>query len=120
MVEERDVRIIALPEEPLRAVHHADKGFLPVRVGFDATPLMTRVVSGERLVRVAMDMAVHADDAVSLCITLCEPLCVTSDYAITLAIFDRPVATIRVRGITRLARCGDENQKVVLRQENRA
>lgn len=119
MAESSDVRVVSWPEdEPLKVEHSVGGGTLPVRLAVDATPIMARVASGDRPLDVAMRLAVNADDPMPLCVTICEPLCVTSDYIIAIEIFDRPVATIRVRGRTRVAPC-DEGQ-VGLRQESSA
>ena len=46
-------------------------------------------------------------DTVPVCIKLCEPVCAESDYQISLTIFDRPVGTFSVKGITRFFNCKD-------------
>jgi hypothetical protein len=56
-------------------------------------------------INVAMDSAVTVKSEVPLCIRLCEPICAKSDYSIGITIFDRPVATISISGITRLFNC---------------
>ncbi len=55
-----------------------------------------------------MRMNLSALDAVPLCIRLCEPICAESNYTIGITIFDRPVITIAIRGITRLFGCREE------------
>jgi hypothetical protein len=56
-------------------------------------------------VNVSMDSAVTVRSEVPLCIRLCEPICAKSDYSIAITIFDRPVATIAISGLTRLFNC---------------
>jgi len=45
---------------------------------------------------------------VPVCLRLCEPICATSEYTDNVTIFDRPVATITVAGITRLTNCDEK------------
>ena len=47
-------------------------------------------------------------DSVSLCIRLCEPICARSDYSIGVTIFDRPVASISISGVTRFFNCDEK------------
>src|SRR3954454_23883642 len=108
MAEEWDVRLLAWPPEPAQ-VQHRGSAEEPVelRVGFAPDPpaaVVLRTSPGEQFdVRMAMQM--RADDPVPLCIRLCEPLCVTSEYRISIDIFDRPVMSVTVRGTTRFAEC---------------
>ncbi len=50
-----------------------------------------------------LDLAAKQD--IPLCLKICEPICVKSTYTISIDIFDRPVALIRVQGETRLEAC---------------
>jgi hypothetical protein len=45
---------------------------------------------------------------VPVCIRVCEPICARSDYEVGITIFDRPVATISVRGETRIFNCDEK------------
>ena len=45
---------------------------------------------------------------VPICIRVCEPICARSDYEVGITIFDRPVATISVRGETRIFNCDEK------------
>lgn len=58
-------------------------------------------------VNMSMDSTVTLKSEVPLCIRLCEPICAKSDYSIGITIFDRPVATISISGVTRLFNCGE-------------
>jgi hypothetical protein len=49
-----------------------------------------------------------AREPVPVCISVCEPICAQSEYTIGIEIFDRPVAAITVRGMTRLFNCGEK------------
>lgn len=59
-------------------------------------------------VNMSMDSALTLRSEVPLCIRLCEPICAKSDYSIGITIFDRPVATISISGITRLFNCDSD------------
>jgi hypothetical protein len=58
-------------------------------------------------VRQSSDQTVSFRGEVPVCIRICEPICARSDYTIGLTLFDRPVATVTVSGITRLFNCGN-------------
>jgi hypothetical protein len=42
-----------------------------------------------------------------VCIKVCEPICAQSDYTVGVTIFDRPVASITLQGLTRIFNCTD-------------
>jgi hypothetical protein len=44
----------------------------------------------------------------AICIKLCEPICVKSEYTISIDIFDRPVSTITLQGRTTFFNCPEE------------
>jgi hypothetical protein len=108
--EESTVRIVGWPEEPARLEHRFDmEGPFPVSVGFQETPAQVIVASSqERPLFVEMLMNVVVKDVIPLCIRVCEPICARSDYTIGITIFDRPVASITVRGTTRVFNCNEE------------
>jgi hypothetical protein len=53
------------------------------------------------------DQTVSFRGDIPVCIRICEPICARSDYAVGITLFDRPVASIAVRGETRLFNCGE-------------
>ncbi|MGZ4722761.1 MAG: hypothetical protein ACXV8L_00965 [Ilumatobacteraceae bacterium] len=57
--------------------------------------------------RIALDM-MSTREPVAVCIKLCEPICVKSEYVISIDIFDRPVSTITLRGKTTFYNCPEE------------
>jgi len=59
-------------------------------------------------VNMSMDSTLALKSEVPLCIRLCEPICAKSDYSIGITIFDRPVATIAISGVTRLFNCEEK------------
>ncbi|HVR06050.1 MAG TPA: hypothetical protein VMS02_08405 [Solirubrobacteraceae bacterium] len=97
MAEENDVRITQWPANDRALLSHA----------FEDTPAHV-VVSSEERFDVDMDMRVSAREPFPVCIKLCEPICVESQYTIGIEIFDRPFASITVRGRTRLASCNED------------
>ncbi len=58
--------------------------------------------------KLEMAMNLSARETVPVCIKLCEPICAKSDYTIGITIFDKPVATITLSGLTRLFNCPEE------------
>ena len=104
MADDRDIRLTALPAEPLAMRHGFDDAqTLPVRLGFAGeAPLGVRLGSGGQPFPVDMRMLVSARRAIPLCLSLCEAICAESDYTIGITLFDRPIITIRLRGRTRL------------------
>ena len=72
-----------------------------------AAPDCMSDISGDRPLLVQMRTLLAARKALPLCLSLCDELCVDSDYRITLSIFDRPVMGIRLRGRTRLYECSE-------------
>ena len=79
----------------------------PLSVSFGESGLPLRLISGDRPLLVQMRTLLAARKALPLCLSLCDELCVDSDYRITLSIFDRPVMGIRLRGRTRLYECSE-------------
>jgi hypothetical protein len=108
MVEVADVRVVGWPRAPLQATHAVAEPPLRAHVSFDEAPLQAVVAGGRQPLPVDMHLRLGAPEAVPLCVTVCEPLCIDSDYAVSIEIFDRAVASIRVRGRTRLAPCRQE------------
>lgn len=102
MTQTSHVRITAAPDAPLPLHHGFDPAApLPVTLRLGDTPLPLRLHSGERALAVDMRMLLSARRALPLCLSLCEAICVDSDYRIEITVFDRPVATIRLKGRTR-------------------
>ena len=111
MADEREVRVQAWPDIPAKLEHQGAEGNpVKMRVGFDPEPPATVVLrtQPEGALDVQMAMQLLAERPVPLCIRLCEPICVTSEYRIAVDIFDRPVMNVTVRGTTRFAECDDE------------
>jgi hypothetical protein len=96
MAEEQDVRINAWPKEQALLAHSFDQSQAHV------------VVATEKPFDVGMAMQVSAREAIPLCIKVCDPICVSSEYVIGIEIFDRPFASITVRGQTKIFTCDEE------------
>jgi hypothetical protein len=95
--EEDLVRIVEWPKEPALLDHRFDAG----------APAHVIVRSDEQPFHVDMQMNVAAREVIPVCIQVCEPICAESNYTIAIDIFDRPVAAITIKGLTRLFNCGD-------------
>jgi hypothetical protein len=55
-----------------------------------------------------MSVTLQGNEPFPVCIKLCEPICVKSEYTIAIDIFDRPVGVVTLRGTTRLFACPEE------------
>jgi hypothetical protein len=110
VADDTTVRIVEWPAAPALLQHGFDpQNPLPVTLGFDAGPANVSVSSsGERPLVVAMGLNLAARQPFPVCIRLCEPICVDSDYQIGITLFDRPIITISVKGRTRIYNCGEE------------
>lgn len=58
-----------------------------------------------------MAMNLTAREPVPVCIKVCEPICARSEYVVSIEIFDRPVATIKLAGQTTIFNCRDSQEK---------
>ena len=54
------------------------------------------------------DINLHSREPMAVCIKLCDPICVKSEYTIAIDVFDRPVSTITLRGKTTFYNCPEE------------
>jgi hypothetical protein len=99
-VSDDNVTIVGWPPTPLTIEHETDPNAPPkVSIGFDPSPVD---------VQMNMDMNVSNKEPFQVCIRLCEPICVKSEYTIGIDVFDRPVAVIAVRGKTTFYNCPEE------------
>jgi len=53
-------------------------------------------------------VSVVTREPVPVCLKLCEPICARSEYTVGIDIFDRPVAAITIKGLTKLFGCDDK------------
>jgi hypothetical protein len=107
MADRENVTIVAWPKDPAKLSHTFDKP-CPVSISFEKTPASVVVQSSrEQPLHVDMTMRVVPEKVIPVCIQMCEPICAASDYTIGIDIFDRPVASIKVKGMTRLFNCGE-------------
>jgi len=109
-VQEDVVKIVAWPKEAAKLEHSFDlEKPCPVSISFEDKPANVFIqTTPEQPLHVDMAMNVAAQEAIPVCVKFCDPICVKSDYAIGITIFDRPVATITIRGLTRLFNCLEE------------
>jgi hypothetical protein len=96
--EEDVVRIVEWPEGPALLQHQFEK--TPAHLVVETWP--------QDPVHVDMAMNVVAREQIPVCIRVCEPICAQSEYTIAIDIFDRPVAAINIKGMTRLFNCREE------------
>jgi hypothetical protein len=97
--DEQLVRILEWPKEEPALLEHR----------FDAdAPANVIVRTDEGPLSVDMAMNVTARETIPVCIKVCEPICAASEYTIAIDVFDRPVASITIKGLTRLFNCERE------------
>jgi len=110
MAEKQNVHIVGWPAEPARLEHRFDPETpCPVSVSFQEAPARVVVASEPgRSLAVDMNMNLKVPETLPICIKLCEPICAESSYTIGISIFDRPVASLTIRGKTRLFSCREE------------
>lgn len=110
--EKRDVKIMAWPKESAKLEHSFDsKKPCPVSIVFEKNPANVVIhTTQDNPFNVDMNMKVTAKDTIPVCVKLCEPICAKSDYTIGIDIFDRPVGTITLKGMTRLFNCREQQE----------
>ena len=108
--EENNVYIKAWPAERAKLEHYFDsENPAAVSVQFVKDPAHVVLHTlPERPMNVDMDMNVFAKETIPVCIKLCDPICAASEYTIAIDIFDRPVATITIRGKTKFFNTQEE------------
>jgi hypothetical protein len=111
-VQEKNIKILNWPDEPAQVEHHLKQDEpIPVSVSFGESPANVIVhTSPKQPFFVDMAMKLAAKETIPVCIKLCEPICAESNYVIRITLFDRPVAAITIRGITRLFNCEEEEE----------
>jgi len=108
MAEQEFVHIVEWPKDQAAQLQHdfTGKTPCPVSIRFEPAPAHLAVETWPKEpLRVDMNMHVDATQVIPVCIKLCEPICVESEYKIAIDIFDRPVASIAISGMTRLFNC---------------
>jgi len=118
MPEEKIVRIVEWPREQALELRHdfAGKTPCPVRIQFDPAPAHMAVDAWpEKPLQVDMNMHLDAREPIPVCIKMCEPICVQSDYKIAIDIFDRPVASIVISGMSRIFNCRQQEELKALK-----
>jgi hypothetical protein len=113
MAEEQNVRITEWPAKPAPLKHEFGEEPCPVRIHFEAEPARVHLeTSPKQPLHMAMATELSAKAPLPICIRVCEPICAESDYRVGLTIFDQMVATVAVRGRTRIGQC-DEGKSTV-------
>lgn len=111
--EEIKVHIDSWPIKSAKLEHKIDqdKSF-PISLSFEKNPANVIIhTSQEKPLYVDMNMKLSAKETIPLCIKLCEPICARSNYRIGIDIFDRPVASVSLKGETRIYNCREYQEK---------
>lgn len=105
--QKNDVTIVAWPKETAKLEHQFKKGSpCELLVSFQKDPANVVIhTTPETPFNVDMDMKVSVKDTIPVCLKLCEPVCAKSDYTISVNIFDRPVGSVSIKGLTKLFNC---------------
>jgi hypothetical protein len=110
MAEEKIISIKAWPKQKALLEHYfkLDEP-CPVSIIFDDAPAHVKV-SNERedAFNVDMNMNLKVTDEIPVCIRICEPICAVSDYSIGIELLGQPLASIRIKGQTKLANCKED------------
>jgi len=112
MVEQNQefVNIVTWPERVARFEHffNSEKP-CPISIFIEKEPLNVNVSSSsEQPLSVNMNMDVKVKESIPVCFKLCEPICAKSEYTVSFDIFDKPFASLMIRGQTKLFSCQDE------------
>ena len=101
---DQEINIKSWPNQPARLSHlFESERPCPVAIHFEKDPANVNLrTSVEDPIHVDMGMQLSADKPLPICIRVCDPIAIESEYVINVQIFDRPVATITLRGRTRL------------------
>ena len=107
--ENVDVRILSWPDQAVGLSHRFDAdNALPIDVSFTEKPVAVHLSTSQGLaLNVNMDMNLNVRETLPVCLSVCEPICIQSDYKIQLSIFNRPVISIVIKGKTVLYNCGE-------------
>lgn len=101
---ESNVKILSWPEKPVSLEHqfNLEEPF-PISLFFEKTPANVIIHTTQKEpLNVNMAMNIIAKETIPLCVKLCEPICAESEYTIKINIFDKPVGTFIIRGLTKL------------------
>ncbi|MCP4680473.1 MAG: hypothetical protein GY854_34315 [Deltaproteobacteria bacterium] len=100
--ENVNVNINTWPEKPAILSHLFESEIAcPVSIGFGETSAHVRLDSSEEdPIHMDMDMNLTADKPVQLAVAIKDRLCAVSEYVINITVFERPVASISLRGKT--------------------
>ncbi|QCK15774.1 hypothetical protein [Mangrovivirga cuniculi] len=110
MPEDHNVKILQWPKDKAKLEHYfqLDKP-CPVSIIFDEKPANVNVGNkkGDSF-KVDMNMNLKAVEDIPVCIKICEPICAVSDYTVGIELLGQPLASIRLRGKTKIAHCDDK------------
>lgn len=81
-------------------------GPCPVKVTFDEAPANV-IVSTDPKKPLIVDLNLRTTEPIrhTVCVKVCEPICAKSDYAVGIALRERPIAQISIKGMTRIFNC---------------
>jgi len=104
------VNIVSWPEQVAKLEHTVNPEN-PCRVSIfvEKEPLNVNVSSSsEESLNVNMNMNVLVKEDLPVCFKFCEPIWARSEYTVSFDIFDKPFASLMIRGQTTISNCRDE------------
>ncbi len=107
--ENIDVRILTWPDQAVGLSHQFDADNpVPIDVSFTENPVTVNIGTSPGMsLNVNMDMNLNVCETLPVCLSVCEPICIQSDYKIQLNLFNRPAISIAIKGKTVLYNCGE-------------
>jgi hypothetical protein len=110
MAVSKTIGVVEFPHGAAGATHTFDPA-LPAGVTIRFAPAPANFalanVAGAPL-DATVSTSINAKGAFPLCIKLCEPICVDSDYTLTLTLLGRSIVSVTIRGRTQFYSCSDD------------
>lgn len=110
MPDNHDIRILQWPKQKAKLEHYfkLDKP-CPVSIVFAEKPAYVKVGNDkDGPFDVDMNMNLKVIEDIPVCIKICEPICAVSDYTVGIDLLGKPLASINIRGKTRLGPCDEK------------
>jgi hypothetical protein len=110
---EQEVKVISWPREEAKLSHSFEEASAPVKITFQETPvhLALSTDKGQEL-NANLNMGVTIRETIPVCVKLCEPICAESDYKIGIDLFNQSIASISIKGLTRLFNCRERQETI--------
>jgi hypothetical protein len=110
MPDNHDIRILQWPKQKAILEHYFKlEEPCPVSIVFEDNPAFVKIGNDkEGSFDVDMNMNLKVIEDIPVCIKICEPICAVSDYTVGIELFGKPLASLNIRGKTKLGPCEEE------------